>query len=454
VHSMSATTGARSTTDASVELLQALIRNQCVNDGTPDSGNEVHNSNLLRDYLEGPGIELETFTSRPGRSSLVARIEGSDPTAPTVCLMGHTDVVPVNPDGWSRDPFGGELINGEVWGRGSLDMLYQTATQAVAFRQLARSGFTPRGTLIYFAVADEEAGGRWGAEWMVDHHWDAIACDYVLTELAGVVMPSATGPARVTVTVAEKGIAWRRIRVRGRPGHGSMPYGADNAIVTAAEVIRRLHAHRPRAGLDQVWEHTIDAYEFEPDVRAQLLDPLRVDAALDALTYRDTATLLHACSHTTFSPNVVHGGVKSNVIPDVVDIDVDIRTLPGVSGDDVDRDIAELLADLADRVEIGHIIDSASSSSSIDNPMWDALGRRAQVAHPGARLLPQLEIGATDARFFRAKGTVAYGTGLFSAGVTYEDMISRFHGHDERIDVESLRLTTDLWLGIAEDLVR
>src|SRR3954454_20274342 len=170
---------------ATTELLQTLIRNECVNDGTPDSGGEVRNSELLQQYLDGPGVAMEDFSSRPGRTSMVARIEGSDPTAPTLCLMGHTDVVPVSPDGWHEDPFGGELIDGEVWGRGAIDMLNLTASQAVAFRHLARSGFRPRGTLIYFGVADEEAGGVWGAKWITEHHWDAIACDYVLTEMGG-----------------------------------------------------------------------------------------------------------------------------------------------------------------------------------------------------------------------------------------------------------------------------
>jgi acetylornithine deacetylase/succinyl-diaminopimelate desuccinylase-like protein len=163
--------------------------------------------------------------------------------------------------------------------------------------------------------------------------------------------------------------------------------------------------------------------------------------------------MLHACSHTTFSPNVVHGGVKSNVIPDTVELDVDIRTLPGITGDEVDAALREAIGDLADRVQISRLVDDQSTASAMDNPLWDALAARARVAYPGATLLPQLEIGATDARFFRRKGTVAYGTGLFSPNVTYEDMISRFHGHDERIDVESLGLTTELWLGIARDLL-
>ncbi len=143
-------------------------------------------------------------------------------------------MVPVNRDGWSRDPFGGELINGEVWGRGALDMLYQTATQAVAFRELAQRGFQPKGTLIHFAVPDEEAGGTWGARWMVDNHWDAIGCDYLLTELAGVAMPASDGTRKITITVAEKGIAWRRLRISGSPGHGSMMCGAQRSRRTSS----------------------------------------------------------------------------------------------------------------------------------------------------------------------------------------------------------------------------
>jgi hypothetical protein len=151
-------------TGQTVELLQQMIRNQCVNDGSVESGQEVRTTDLLRTYLAGSGLDLEVYEpdGAPGRSSLVARIEGSDPTAPTLCLMGHTDVVPVTPATWARDPFGGELVNGEVWGRGAIDMLNLTATQAVALKALARQGWRPKGTLVYLACADEEAGGTLG----------------------------------------------------------------------------------------------------------------------------------------------------------------------------------------------------------------------------------------------------------------------------------------------------
>ena len=170
------------------DLLQLLIRNRCVNDGTVASGEEARSVDLLAQYLSGAG-DQEMFEPQPGRTSLITRIEGTDPDAPSLCLMGHTDVVPVNPDGWSRDPFGAEIVDGFVWGRGAVDMLNLTASQAVAFRRLADSGFRPKGTLIYLAVADEEAQGVWGAHWLLDHERDAVYADYVLTESGGFQIP-------------------------------------------------------------------------------------------------------------------------------------------------------------------------------------------------------------------------------------------------------------------------
>ncbi|MFN0092247.1 MAG: M20/M25/M40 family metallo-hydrolase [Acidimicrobiales bacterium] len=434
------------------ELLQALIRNGCVNDGTPDSGEEARNADLLRAYLEGGGLDVETFESRPGRSSIVARIEGSDPAAPSLCLMGHTDVVPVNPDGWSRDPFGGELVDGEVWGRGSVDMLNLTASMAVVFKHLAAESFRPKGDLIYFGVADEEAGGVYGAKWMIDKNWDALECDYVLTELGGWTIPHGDGTRSVVINVGEKGIAWRRLRVRGTPGHGSMPYGADNALVKAAEVVRRLADYRPKAHLDEMWAQTVKAHNLPTELERALLDPHAIYDACSILP-QNMAKVVHACTHTTFSPNVMHGGVKTNVIPDTVDIDVDIRTVPGVSGDDVDANLREALGELFDEVEVSRIFDDAATRSPLDTPAWASLERRSQAVYPGSKLLPQLLVGATDARFFRAKGAVAYGTGLYSPEVDFAEFSSRFHGNDERIDVGSLGLQLGLWRGVVEDLL-
>jgi acetylornithine deacetylase/succinyl-diaminopimelate desuccinylase-like protein len=367
--------------------------------------------------------------------------------------MGHTDVVPVNPKTWTRDPFGGELVDGEVWGRGAIDMLNLTASQAVALRTLARRGWRPRGTLVYLACADEEAGGALGAGYVCDRHWDAIRADYLLTENGGQVSPGAHGEGLyVTVHVGEKGVAWRRLRVRGTPGHGSMPYGVDNALVKAAKVVARLADYRPAPYVDELWRRFVDTLSLAPAVKAALVDPARVDDAIARLP-RGLGRIAWSSTHTTFSPNQCRGGVKTNVIPDVVDVEVDIRTVPGDSDDEVRRHLDKALADLSDEVEVEPLFSKPASMSPTGTPLWEVLGRVVDRHYPGARLLPRLIVGFTDAPYFRARGAVAYGFGLCSRTLTAEAMAPRFHGNDERVDVESLALTTQAWLDVCELLL-
>ncbi|MBT3247546.1 MAG: M20/M25/M40 family metallo-hydrolase [Actinobacteria bacterium] len=438
------------TTNQTVDLLQTMIRNACVNDGTPESGQEVRNADVLQTFLEGTGLDLQRYEPTPGRTSLVARIEGSDPTAPSLCLMGHTDVVPVNPDGWDRDPFGGELVDNEIWGRGAVDMLNLTAGQAVAFRTLANQGFKPRGDLIFFAVADEESGSAHGARWMADHHYADIKADYVLTENGGLHSGPDTAPA-ISVNVAEKGVAWRRLTVSGTPGHGSMPYRTDNALVKAAAVIQRLAEYQPAARFHELWRARVEAMGLPEEAKQQLLDEDQVDEFLANLPSAATASHLHACTHATFSPNVGHAAGKTNVIPDQVSIEVDIRTLPGDLS--VADHLREALGDLADHVETEVLINDASSASRIDTPLWDSLERAINKPFPSARLNPQFSVGFTDARVYREHGAVVYGAGLLSPTIDAGEFGRRFHGHNERIDVESLRLTTQMYLDVCQDLL-
>jgi acetylornithine deacetylase/succinyl-diaminopimelate desuccinylase-like protein len=437
-------------TAQTVELLQQMIRNQCVNDGTIESGQEVRTTDLLRTYLEGSGLDLEVYEpdGAPGRASLVARIEGSDPTAPTLCLMGHTDVVPVTLATWTRDPFGGELVNGEVWGRGAVDMLNLTASQAVALKALAKQGWRPRGTLVYLACADEEAGGMLGAGHMCKRHWDSLRADYLLTENGGLVS-SHGGELNVTVHVGEKGVAWRRLRVTGTPGHGSMPYGADNALVKAAHVVSRLADYRPAPYVDDLWKTFVGSLGVDPDLKEALHDPSRVDDAIARLP-AGVAKFAWSTTHTTFSPNMCRAGVKTNVIPDVVDIEVDIRTIPGDNEDEVRRHIDKALGDLSEEVQVEKLFSKQASASPTGTPLWDVLARVVDGHYPGAKLMPRMIVGFTDAPYFRERGAVAYGFGLFSRTLTAEAMSGRFHGNDERVDVESLALTTQAWLDTCE----
>jgi acetylornithine deacetylase/succinyl-diaminopimelate desuccinylase-like protein len=430
-----------------VDLLQQMIRNRCVNDGTVESGEEHRNVDLLDAFFAGSGLAIEKHSSAAGRESLIARIEGSDREAPSLLLMGHTDVVPVNEDRWRNDPFGGELIDGEIWGRGAIDMLNLTSSMAVATKHLARIGWRPRGTLIYLGVADEEAGGHHGAAWLVKNELDAVGADFVITESGGWTVQGPSGSS-VVVTVGEKGVAWRRLRVHGTPAHGSMPFGADNALVTAAEVVRRIAGYRPAAEINDVWRAYAASLDLDAETRAALVDPARVWDACQSIPDVRTAKFAHACTHTTFSPDVVRGGTKTNVIPDEVVLDVDVRILPGQTGEDVDRMLADMLGPLTARVTLEHLHDRPSSQSPTDTPLWHAIERLVAASRPQATLLPRITAGGTDATVFRDTGSIAYGFGLLSKSVTYEDFSDRFHGNDERIDVESLRLTTQCWLDL------
>jgi acetylornithine deacetylase/succinyl-diaminopimelate desuccinylase-like protein len=436
------------------ELLQQLIRNECVNDGTRESGHESRNADTLAAYLQVPGVEMERFEPVPGRASLVARIEGSDPGAPSLLLMGHTDVVPVSVDGWREDPFGGELIDGEVWGRGAVDMLNLTSSMAVAFRHLALDGFRPKGTLTYLGVADEEALGTHGAGWLLDNERDAVWADFVVTEFGGLAMPlpSASGP-KVPIMVGEKGAFWRHLRIHGTPGHGSMPLRTDNALVTAAEVVRRIDAYRPQTRITEMWRRFVEEADLPEDLAATLLDPDRLDDLLAGFPDLGVARMVHACTHTTIAPTVMHAGVKTNIIPDTVELQLDIRTLAGDSAGEVEAMLREALGELSERVEVMGVSDDEASESEVDTPLWVSLSRVIEHLAPGSRAVPFMIVGATDARFFRRAGATAYGAGLFSDRIAFTEFMSMFHGDNERVDVDSLRLSAELWEGLVRDLL-
>jgi acetylornithine deacetylase/succinyl-diaminopimelate desuccinylase-like protein len=366
-------------------------------------------------------------------------------------LMGHTDVVPANPGGWDRDPFAAELVDGEVWGRGAIDMLNLTASMAVAIRRLARSSWRPTGSLVYLAVADEEALGSHGAEWLTSQVPDAVAADYVITESGGIPMPSPGG-VKLPILVGEKGTYWCRLTVAGTPGHASQPFRTDNAVVNAAEVVRRLATYQPRAAIHETWRRFIEEMRFPPEMTEPLLDPEAItDFCYDLPV--GLARQAHACTHTTIAPTIVRGGTKTNVIPDEVDIELDIRTLPGQSGDDIRAIIDDALGDLAGRVTVTGMSDDPSTTSPIETPLFDALQRVAGRLHPGAGLVPFFTVGATDARFFRRLGIPSYGFGLFSERLTFEQYATMFHGDNERVDVDSLRLSTELWQALARDVL-
>src|SRR5437868_13033527 len=253
--------------------------------GTPTSGHEIRSVDLLENYLRVPGVEMKRYEPVPGRASLVLRIEGSDPQAPSLHLMGHIDVVPVTPSGWRNDPFAAELIDGEVWGRGAIDMLGVTASMPVAVKRLLASGFRPKGTLIFSAVADEEALGTYGAQWLTENAWDDVKADFLVTEFGGTRLP-IDGAPKLPIMTAEKGSQWTRLRVKGTPGHGSMPYQADNALIKAGEIIARIGKYKAPLRLHDLWKRFVEGLELPAAARLALTNAKTFDVALDRAPHR------------------------------------------------------------------------------------------------------------------------------------------------------------------------
>jgi acetylornithine deacetylase/succinyl-diaminopimelate desuccinylase-like protein len=327
-------------------------------------------------------------------------------------------------------------------------MLNLTASMAVVVRRLGRDGFRPRGDLVFVAVADEEAGSAHGTRWLADHHPDVITTDYVLTENGGVHNRDAIG-----MKVGEKGVAWRRLRIRGVPGHGSKPFRSDNALVKAAGVVQRLADYPAPVRFHELWRPEVEALDLDDETKARLLDEAEIDAALRDLPDAGAAGYLHACTHTTMSVNVAVSQTKTNVIPDSVVLDVDIRTVPGEGPDEVDAHLRAALGDLYDHVEVEPLMNDRASVSRVDTPLWDSLQRAVSRPFPASRMVPELIVGFTDARVHRELGAVAYGAGLLSPSLSPGEFSRRFHGNDERIDVESLALTTQLYMDVVEDLL-
>lgn len=439
---------------ASIDLLVTFISNACVNTGAADSGNEIVSVRTIQDFMGDPGVVVEPL---PGRASVVYRIEGSDPGAPRLLLIPHLDVVPANAQDWTHPPFGAVRADGFVWGRGAVDMLNVTAAMVCVFKAMRDGDLPPpAGDVILAAVADEEAGGVYGAQHLVDEHWDLVACDYVLTEVAGPTLEHDGAPS-LPVTVAEKGPAWRTIAAHGIAGHGSQPFGRSNAVLSLSEAFSRIAAEPQPILITDEWRRFVPHLPVDPDVAEMLADPERVEEGIDRIAEVDmtVARWVHACTHLTFSPNTFNGGTKHNMVPDESVGDVDVRMLPGQEGADVEDHLRKVLGpDLYEELDIVPALEMEANASPIEGPLWEAIADAAGD-HLGSRqLAPTLTPVTTDARFFRQKGIPAYGVGLFDDSVTFAEMLAMFHGADERVSEESVLSTTRFLASVVEHFSR
>ena len=425
--------------EETIDLLQRLIALASVNDLTPDSGNEEAAADLFESFFDGLPVDIERIEPHPGRTTLIVTLRGTDPLTQPLTFLGHTDVVPVDEKHWTHPPFAGEISEGSIWGRGSVDMLHLTAAMAVVIRRLAeevaRGGARPAGTLTFVAAADEEARGGLGVPWIGEHRADAFPWDAQLSEMGGAHIRGARGKDSVVVIVGEKGAAQRRLHVRGDAGHGSIPLGRVSAVEMLAQVSQALsQAQWPQAS-DEIWAGFVRAFEFDSELEESLISgTYRGDYG----EFGDLAAYAHAVSHMTVAQTVIRAGGPINVLPSSGELELDIRTLPGQSDDDVDRAITEALGELADHVTIERLLSEQATASSIDTKLYRAIEETLTQTNPGAKVVPILFPGGSDLRVGRHKGGVGYGFGSCSSGATLGQVYSQLHAHDEHIAVEDV----------------
>lgn len=422
------------------ELLKEMIRNKCVN----PPGNEMRSIRTLQEYFAAHGVESQVFQSDGERGNLCARVEGTNPEHPSLTFGPcHVDVVPVeDPGTWMVDPWEGVEKDGFIWGRGAFDMLFIVACQAVVFASLVQEGFRPKGDLVFLAVSDEEAGGLFGAKWMLDNHPELVKTDFAVSEAGGFPM----APSRYVFMVGEKGINWKRLKFRGEEGHGSMPYGTPNAVLKMSQAALRLSRYNPPVETRFVGD-LVRGLGLNWLMRLFLESRYLVPLAIKLSAGKDIgmAKALHALTRMTISPNVAKGGAKTNVIAGQATLDVDIRTLPGQDDKYVMRHLKRALGELATEVEIENapgVPTSVGNASPPQSNFVDALREAVrQCTTPDAELVPMLLTGASDLRFFRDVGAQAYGFSLFDDKLKIAEITALAHGDDERVSIGTLRLT-------------
>jgi acetylornithine deacetylase/succinyl-diaminopimelate desuccinylase-like protein len=414
--------------EEATELLRQLIRLDTVN----PPGNETAAAELLRAYLEESGVDCELFAKVPERANLVARIPGRG-SGPRLALLSHTDTVVADAAEWRLDPWSGELRDGEIWGRGALDMKGQVAASAVAIASLAREGFRPGGDLIFVASADEEVGVDVGLQWLVRAHPEAVRAEYSLNEGGGdrVVFRE---PLYLCST-AEKMSSPFLLRVRGRSGHASMPGVADNALVKAAVLIERLARFTPER------RHGPETEALVAAITGGRVPPAAEAADRVREVHPLAGALVEPLLSLTLSPTIITASQTRNVIPAVCDVTVDCRLPPGQSSGEAEAAIRGALGQ--GDYELVWLEHHGGTRSPVEGPLWDAVASFVGEVEPGAKAVPICSAGFTDSHWMRdAFDTVAYG--FFPLRTMDPELASLLvHSADERIHVEDLELGTE-----------
>jgi len=415
--------------DEVVGLLHELIRIDTTNTGDPATlAGERTAAEWVAGKLDEVGYETTYIESgAPGRGNVIARLAGSDPSRGALLVHGHLDVVPADAAEWSKHPLSGEVSDGYVWGRGAVDMKHMVAMTIALARQFKRDGTVPPRDLIFAFLADEEAGGFFGAKWLVEHRPDLFdGATEAISEVGGFSVTFADDVRAYLIETAEKGLMWLRLRVRGTAGHGSMIH-TDNAVAKLAAAVTRLGEHRfPLVLHDSVRDFLtgvgeITGVEFSEDDPEGAVGRLGGIARVVGATLRDTANV-----------TMFNAGYKANVVPSLAEARVDCRILPGRQAA-FERELATILGP-----EVEREWDALPPvETTFDGALVDAMTAAILAEDPGARTLPYMLSAGTDAKSFSQLGIRNFGFTPLKLPVDL-DFSALFHGVDERVPTDAL----------------
>ena len=430
------------------ELFKDLIRFETVN----PPGNEKPCAEYIADALSREGLDPEVIDTAPGRAATVARIKGTG-EKPPILLNGHIDVVAVEQDKWSVPAFDAVERDGFIYGRGAVDMKNMVTMSMMCMALMKRAGVTPKRDLIFCAVPDEEAGGAHGSQYMVANHADKVTAEYSISEMGGFSM-EMEGKRFYLVQVAEKGVAWLKVRTKGDPGHGSIP-DPHSAVVKAA----RMASDLMEKGLPQ---HNVEAMAhfvgkmaahlpFPKSMVFKMLMNPSVSKILLEKVFPDKgmAYAFKAMLHNTANPTVFRAGEKTNVIPSEAEFELDGRILPGFTTADFIEEVRAVIGEGPD-IEVMHELTPTEAPAG--DPIMSEIERTIEKHDPGAVVLPNLVTGFTDATHWKKLGMKCYGFSPLKmpAGTNFKEL---FHGHDEKIPVEGFRFGVRVLFDLVERMI-
>ena len=423
-----------------VELCQELIRIDTSNYGNGDGPGERKAAEYVAGLIDEVGIESTIIEGSPGRANVVARWGGGD-GRPPLLLHGHLDVVPAEAADWQVDPFAGEIKDGQVWGRGAVDMKDFDAMLLSVVRARAAAGAAPDREVVVCFTADEEAGGHHGAEILINDHADLLAdCTEAVGEVGG-FSATVRGRRVYLIEAAEKGMAWMRLTARGRAGHGSM-MNDDNAVTRLAGAVARIGGHEWPVRLTPTMEVLLATIAELAGTEAT---PENAESLVEE--FGDAARMLGAVIRNTANPTMLQAGYKTNVIPTMASAAVDGRFLPGFED--------EFFATLAELAGPGIEIDFESRQDPWETPydgdLVGAMTRSLLAEDPDALVAPYLMSGGTDAKHFRKLGMRSYGFAPLRLPADL-DFTSLFHGVDERVPVDALQFGARVFDRFLDDI--